>query len=249
MREPMGGATDDGRPRRSLRRLVPLAVLAAGFALFFALGFDRYVSFQALHENREWLTGQVEQYGALAAVAFVVIYAVAIAFSIPGGAVLTITAGFLFGTLLATFCAVIGATVGATGVFLAARTALGDTLRAKAGPALRRMEEGFHENALSYLLVLRLIPLFPFWLVNLVPAFLGISLRTYVIGTFVGIIPGTFVYASLGNGLGAILDAGEVPDLRVIFTPDILIPIVGLAILALLPVIYKKMKARRAGSG
>jgi len=95
-------------------------------------------------------------------------------------------------------------------------------------------------------LVLRLIPLFPFWLVNLVPAFLGVPLRVYVLGTFIGIIPGTFVFASLGNGLGAILDAGGHPDLKIIFSPEILIPIVGIAILALLPVIYKKIKARKA---
>ena len=120
---------------------------------------------------------------------------------------------------------------------------------AKAGPALQRMEAGFRENALNYLLVLRLIPLFPFWLVNLVPAFLGVSLRHYVIGTFIGIIPGTFVYASLGNGLGAILDAGGAPDLKIIFSPEILIPIVGMAVLALLPVVYKRWKARQAKGG
>lgn len=231
---------------RLLGRLAPLAVLLAGLILFFALGLDRYVGLDALREHRHWLTAQVESDPWLAGTVFVAVYALVVAFSIPGGAILTITAGFLFGTVPATACVVFGATLGATGIFLAARTALGDILRAKAGPALRRMEEGFRENALSYLLVLRLIPLFPFWLVNLVPAFLGVSLRDYVVGTFIGIIPGTFVYASLGNGLGAVLDAGGSPDLRIIFTPEILIPIVGIAILALLPVVYKKIKARRA---
>jgi uncharacterized membrane protein YdjX (TVP38/TMEM64 family) len=245
MTEPPGGSA---KSRRSLGRVVPVAVLVAGFVLFFALGLERYLSFDTLREHRGWLTAQVEANGLLAAAAFIVVYAVVIGFSIPGGAVLTITAGFLFGTVPAAVCAVIGATLGATGVFLAARTAFGDVLRTKAGPALRRMEDGFRENALNYLLVLRLIPLFPFWLVNLVPAFLGIPLRTYVIGTFVGIIPGTFVYASLGNGLGAILDAGDAPDLKIIFTPEILIPIVGLSVLALLPVVYKKIKARRAAA-
>lgn len=249
MGESMGSAANGRGLRHRLGRLAPLAILVAGFVLFFALDLDRFVGFDALHENREWLMSQVDRYGVLAGVVFIAIYAVVIALSIPGGAVLTVTAGFLFGTAWATVCAVIGATLGATAVFLAARTALGDILRAKAGPGLRRMEQGFRENALSYLLVLRLIPLFPFWLVNLVPAFLGVTLRTYVIGTFVGIIPGTFVYASLGNGLGALLDTGERPDLRIIFTPAILIPIAGLAVLALLPVVYKKIKARRAGSG
>jgi uncharacterized membrane protein YdjX (TVP38/TMEM64 family) len=110
---------------------------------------------------------------------------------------------------------------------------------------MRRMEEGFRADALSYLLVLRLIPIFPFWLVNIVPAFLGVPLRTYVLGTLIGIIPGSFVYASVGNGLGAVFDAGQTPDLGIVFEPAILLPIVGLAVLALLPVAYRKSKARR----
>ncbi|MFQ5974287.1 MAG: TVP38/TMEM64 family protein, partial [Alphaproteobacteria bacterium] len=115
----------------------------------------------------------------------------------------------------------------------------------QAGPLAEKMEAGFRENALNYMLVLRLIPVFPFWLVNLAPAFLGVSVRVFVIGTFVGIIPGTFVYASVGNGLGAVFDAGGAPDLGIIFEPEILLPIIGLALLALLPVIYKKIQARR----
>jgi uncharacterized membrane protein YdjX (TVP38/TMEM64 family) len=138
---------------------------------------------------------------------------------------------------------VVGGTLGAVCVFLAARTAFGNLLRAKAGPALRRMEAGFRDSAFSYMLFLRLIPLFPFWLVNLVPAFLGVSLRTYVVATFVGVIPGALVYASLGNGLGAILDAGGEPDLGIVFQPNILLPLLALAVLALAPVAYKKFKA------
>jgi uncharacterized membrane protein YdjX (TVP38/TMEM64 family) len=244
-----GSAGQAAKKKRLITRLAPLAILGAGLVLFFALGLDRFVGLDALREHRGWLADQVENNAVLTGLSFIAIYALVVAFSIPGGALLTVTAGFLFGTVPAAACVVVGATIGATALFLAARTALGDVLRAKAGPALRRMEEGFRENALNYLLVLRLIPLFPFWLVNLVPAFLGVTLRDYVIGTFFGIIPGTFVFASLGNGLGAVLDAGDTPDLRIIFTPDILIPIVGIAVLALLPVAYKKFKARRAGPG
>ena len=112
---------------------------------------------------------------------------------------------------------------------------------------VRRMEEGFRRNALSYLLVLRLVPLFPFWMVNLVPAFLGVNLRTYLIGTFLGIIPGGFVYASVGNGLGAVFDAGGTPDLGIIFEPEILIPIIGLALLSLLPIAYRMVRKARGG--
>jgi uncharacterized membrane protein YdjX (TVP38/TMEM64 family) len=106
------------------------------------------------------------------------------------------------------------------------------------------MEQGFRDNALSYLLFLRLIPLFPFWLVNLVPAFLGVPLWTYVIGTFFGIMPGSIVYTSVGNGLGAVFDQGRTPDLSIIFKPEILLPIIGLAVLSLVPVAYKAIKGK-----
>lgn len=230
------------------RRILPLAILIAGFVAFFALDLDRFVSLEALKENRETLRMLVSDNGIVAIIAYVLIYAVVIAFSLPGGAIMTITGGFLFGAVGGGLVVVVGATIGATALFLIARTALGDVLRAKAGPFLSKMEDGFRSNALSYLLVLRLIPLFPFWLVNLVPAFLGVSTATYVVGTFIGIIPGTFVYASVGNGLGALIDAGQDPDLGIIFRPEILGPLVGLAVLALLPVIYKKIQARKNDS-
>lgn len=228
-----------------VRRIVPIAVLIAGFVAFFALDLDRFVSLEALKENRETLRMLVSDNGIVAILTFGAIYAVVIAFSLPGGAIMTLTGGFLFGALGGGLIVVVGATIGATALFLVARTALGDVLRAKAGPFLSKMEDGFRSNALSYLLVLRLIPLFPFWLVNLVPAFLGVSTTTYIIGTFVGIIPGTFVYASVGNGLGALIDAGQDPDLGIIFRPEILGPLIGLAVLALLPVIYKRIQARK----
>jgi uncharacterized membrane protein YdjX (TVP38/TMEM64 family) len=233
----------------TLGRLAPLAVIAAALIAFFAFGLDDYVSFAALKEHREALSSFVSANGIWAGVLFVLVYAVATAVSLPGGAVLTIAAGFLFGSVYGTIYVIFGATLGATGLFLAARTALGEPLRARAGPSLQRMEQGFRDNALSYLLFLRLIPVFPFWLVNLVPAFLGVPLKTYVVGTAIGIIPGSFVYASVGNGLGAVFDTGETPDLSIIFKPDILIPIVGLAILALVPIAYKRFKRDRADDG
>ena len=207
---------------------------------------DELPSLEALKQNRETLQMLVAENGVLAVIGFGLIYAVVVAFSLPGGAIMTLTAGFLFGTIGGGLIVVVGATLGATGLFLIARTALGDVLRAKAGPFLARMEEGFRENALSYLLVLRLIPLFPFWLVNLVPAFLGVSTTHYVIGTFFGIIPGTFVFASVGNGLGALLDAGEDPNLGVIFQPEVLGSLVALALLSLLPVLYKRHQAKKS---
>jgi uncharacterized membrane protein YdjX (TVP38/TMEM64 family) len=242
----------DGRPvgegaRQpfALRRLWPLMLLALAIALVFALDLDRFLTFAALREHRAMLTGLVADHLVLAASAFVLVYAAAIALSVPGGAVLTIAGGFMFGSIFGTLLVVVAATLGATAVFLIARSALGDPLRARAGPFLKRMEAGFQEDALNYLLVLRLIPLFPFWIVNLVPAFLGVPLRTYVLGTFVGIIPGSFVFASVGAGLGSVLDSGQEFAPSSVLTPQIVIALVGLALLALLPVIHRKWKARR----
>ncbi|MHA1538694.1 MAG: TVP38/TMEM64 family protein [Alphaproteobacteria bacterium] len=240
-------AGNDNARGFSFTRLIPLLVLAAGLAAFFAFGLNKYLSFDVLKQHRAAIDGWVTGNGVVAALAFLLGYAVMCAFSLPGGAAATIFGGFLFGTFTAGGLVVVGATIGATGLFLAARTGLGEPLRRRAGPGLERMEAGFRKNALSYLLVLRLVPLFPFWLVNLVPAFLGVNLRTYIIGTFFGIIPGTLVYASIGNGLGSVLDQGKTPDLGIIFRADILIPLVGLAVLVLIPVAYKWYQARKSG--
>ena len=230
----------------SVNKFVPLGVLAAGIAAFFALGLDQYVSFEALREHRDVLANFVADNPLVAPLAFMVIYAVVVALSLPGGAIMTIAGGFLFGTVWGTAWVVLSATLGATILFVIAKTSLGDLLRAKAGPWLRKMENGFKENALSYLLVLRLIPLFPFFVVNLVPAFLGVPLRTYVIGTLLGIVPGSFVFATVGAGLGSIFDSNEAFTATGILTPEIVTALVGLSLLSLLPIAYKKVKARRA---
>lgn len=232
----------------SLRRIWPLAVLAGGLGLFYALGLHRFIGIEHLKAHRDTLTAWVAAEPAMSAAVFMALYALAVALSVPGGALLTVTGGFLFGLALGTVYSLIGATIGAMAVFLACRTAVGDVLRKKAGPFLARMEAGFRENALSYLLVLRLVPLFPFWLVNLVPAFLGVSLRSFVIGTFFGIIPGTLVFTSVGSGLGAVLDMGMTPDLSILFKAEVIVPILGLALLALVPVGYKRWRALRPPS-
>lgn len=228
-------------------RLLPLVALVAGLVLFLAFGGPRYLSFEHLQAHHERIAAWVEAQGAFGPVIYVALYALVVAFSLPGGLVMTLLGGFLFGTWLGALLSVIGATLGATAVFLAARTALGDALRARAGPALRKMEAGFRENALSYMLVLRLVPLFPFFLVNLAPAFLGVPLSTYVVATFFGIIPGAVVYASVGAGLGLLFQQGRAPDLGIVFRPEILGPLLGLAALALLPVVYKRLKGKRHG--
>lgn len=224
------------------RRLLPLVIVAGMIGMALALGLDEYLNFEALRANRAALLALVAERPALTALGFVAIYAAAVALSLPGALILTLAGGFLFGTALATVLVVIGATLGACAIFLIARSALGDLLRARAGPWLGRMEAGFRRNALSYLLVLRLIPIFPFWLVNLVPAFLGVPLATFALATFVGIIPGSVVYASVGAGLGAVFEQGGTPDLGIILEPEILLPLIGLALLALLPLAYRRWR-------
>jgi uncharacterized membrane protein YdjX (TVP38/TMEM64 family) len=240
-----GQAAGQGPARGfSVRRLLPLAILLAGLVLFFVLDLDEFTSFEALRTYRAELREFVGANPILAGLVYALAYVVVVAFSLPGGAVMTIAGGFLFGTVAATAITVVAATAGATVLFLVARTALGDPLRARAGPWLRKMEAGFQENAASYLLVLRLVPLFPFFVVNVVPAFLGVSLRDYVLYTFVGIIPGTFVFASVGAGLDSVFAAGEHFTPSSVLTPEIILALVGLAVLALIPVLYKTWKRR-----
>src|ERR1700719_5006595 len=193
----------DDSPRRlvSARRLLPLGVLVAAWIVFMLAGGYRYLTFSALAENRDWLCGLVRQWGVLAAFVYIMVYATLVALSVPGAAILTIAGGFLFGTWVGGLCAVIGATLGATAIFLAARAGLGG-LTQRAGRFVGKLEAGFRADAFSYLLVLRLVPIFPFWLVNLVAALARVRLRTYVVGTLLGIIPGSFVFVSLGQGFG-----------------------------------------------
>jgi uncharacterized membrane protein YdjX (TVP38/TMEM64 family) len=233
--------------RSRLLRALPILVLVAGAVAFFGLGLHRHVNFATLAAHRAALTDWVAGHGLLAPLAYILVYVVVAAFSLPVSALVSITGGFLFGIVLGASYAVVGATIGAIILFVAARTAFAELLRAKAGSAIARMEEGFRRDALTYLLVLRLVPLFPFWLVNLVPAFLGVTLRTYVIATFFGVMPGAIVYASVGNGLGAVFDSGGEPDLGIIFTAPILLPILGIVALSLVPVFYKRWRRDRAG--
>lgn len=237
--------TTAAKSRGLAKRLLPLVVLVAAGAAIFLFDLDSYLTFEALKTHRHELMMFVEDRMVLAIGLFILVYAAATAISLPGGALLSIVGGFLFGAWFGTAYVVIGATIGATAVFLIARSALGDSLRRRAGKSLKAMEQGFQENALSYLLVLRLVPLFPFFLVNLVPAFLGVPLRTYVIGTFIGIIPGAFVFAFTGVGLGSVFDSSESFSPASVVTPEVLIALTGLGLLSLLPVVYKKLKARR----
>jgi len=223
-----------------LLRYLPLLLIAAAVVAVFATGANEYLSLSALEENYERLQAFVEANFFLALLAFAGVYAGVTALSLPGGGVLSLTAGFLFGTLVGVPLVVVSATVGGSIIFLAAKTSLGETLRRYGGRHVEKMEDGFNRNAFSYLLLLRLVPLFPFFIVNLVPAFLGVRFPTYFFATLIGIIPGTFAYVSAGNGIGAVLRAGGDVKLSGLLTqPAVLVPIVALSVLALLPIAYK----------
>lgn len=238
-------ATMPARSRSLVSRFWPLAVLVLGLVLFFAFDLQRFATLDTLRDNRAILSQWVAAHYLTAIVIFMVGYALMAALSLPGGLIATLTGGFLFGTWVGGAATVIAATVGASLLFVAARSAFADLLRAKAGSAIARMEEGFAKNAFSYLLFLRLVPVFPFWLVNLAPAFLGVTLSTFIAATFIGIIPGTFVFASLGAGLGVIFDAGGTPDLHLLRQPMVIGPLLALAVLSLLPVLYRRFRRQR----
>jgi uncharacterized membrane protein YdjX (TVP38/TMEM64 family) len=224
------------------RRLAPVAILLLGLALFLLLGLERYFSFEMLSRNHAALTSWVGEHAVAAALLYVLAYALVVAFSLPIAVVVTTVGGFLFGIWLGAVLSVIGATLGSIAVFLAARTAFYDLFHARAGRALARLEEGFRRDSFSYLLFLRLVPVFPFWLVNIVPALLGMKLGPYALATLIGIIPGALVYSSVGAGLGVLIDSGKMPDLAIIFEWQILLPLFGLAALALVPVLYTRLR-------
>jgi uncharacterized membrane protein YdjX (TVP38/TMEM64 family) len=244
----LGEDAEYARNRFSYWRVVPIALMMAGTLSFFAFDLHGYLSWEEFSRHRHALLEWRERHDVLAVLSFLGVYTLVVALSLPGAIWLTIIGGFLFGVAVGTICSVLAATLGACTVFLAARYLIADALRARAGPGIRRMEAGFRKHALSYLLTLRLVPLAPFWLVNLVPALLGVPFRTFLVGTAVGIIPGSIVYTLVGNGLGAVLDQGGTPNIDIIFEPAILAPILGLALLALSPVLYGHLKRRRSAN-
>lgn len=225
-------------------RFLPLALIAAGMAAIFLSGLHRHISWEALRDGRYALLDFVAANPVAAPAAYVLAYVCVTAFSLPGAAAMTLAGGFLFGTLAGGALAVIGATLGATAVFAAARTALGDRLRLRTGGMLARIEEGFRRDAASYLLFLRLVPAFPFFVVNIAAALLGARPGVFVATTLVGIVPGTFVFASIGAGLGSVFDAGARPDLSVALSWPVLGPLLGLGLLALLPVAWRRLAGR-----
>lgn len=253
-------------PASSVRRWLPLLVLAGLMAFAFAMGWHKYLSFKTIGLNYQLLQDFIARNLAGALALYVLAYVAVVALSLPGATIMTLAGGLLFGWKLGTPATVVGATLGATVIFLVAKTSLGEPLAAKAGPSLARLREGFRENAMSYLLFLRLVPAFPFVVVNLAAALLGVPLRTYVTATFFGIIPGTAAYSFAGAGLGSVIEAqnrihqaclAKAPanpdtacpytiDTSALVTKELLIAFALLGLVALAPVAIRKWRSRHA---
>ncbi len=251
----------------ALKRWGPVIGLAAAMALVFAMGWHKYFSLKTIGLNYDALKEYIADHLVLALVIYMALYAAIVALSLPVGLIMTIAGGLLFGWKVGAPAAVIAATTGAVLVFLIVNTSLGATLAEKAGPFVAKLRDGFKENALSYLLFLRLVPVFPFFIVNLVPAVLGIPLRTYVIATGLGITPATTAYALAGNGLGSVIEAQNASykaclagrpagaagcnydiDLTQLITKELIWAGIALGLVALIPVALKLWSKTRARS-
>ena len=223
-------------PSVTWRKALLVALLIGGLIAFVALGGTEWLSLDTLRENRSALLAYTERNYALMLGVTVLVYVVATALSLPGATVLSLATGLLFGRWIGTAVIAVGATIGATLVFLAARYLFADAARRRMGPAAQRIVEGFRKDAFNYLLFLRLVPLFPFWLINLVPAFTPIRTQTYVLATAIGILPGAFVFANLGESLGRISSAEE------LVSTETLLALGLLGVLALVPVVVKRLR-------
>lgn len=239
---------DQTEPQTSalLRRLPLIAILLVAAVGAFTL--RDYLSFDTLRDNRAALLAFRDDHYVLTALGFVAAYVLIVAFSLPGATIATLTGGFLFGTVLGAAFNITAATIGATLIFLAARHGLGAQLGAKLESSkgvVKRIKDGIDANQWSMLFLIRLVPAVPFFVANLVPAFMQVPLYRFVVSTFFGIMPGAVVYTSVGAGLGAVFARGETPDLGIIFEPHILFPLLGLVALALLPILYKAVTGKK----
>ena len=263
-----GDAADATHPRWRLtacRRFGPLVVIVAVMVLVFATGWYREVTAENIVALRDRFHVVLAHHPVASVIGYVTVYAAMAALSLPGCPFLTATGGLLFGWLVGGAASVVGATIGATVLFLIARSAIGGMLNERAAPWLAKLRRGFAEDALSYLLFLRLVPAFPFWFVNIAPAVLGVPLRTYVAGTFFGIIPATFAFASAGAGLDSVIMAAKAEHARCVaakgveacklalhasalVTTELVLALVLLGVVALIPVVLRRWRTTHAAA-
>jgi uncharacterized membrane protein YdjX (TVP38/TMEM64 family) len=226
------------RRRRVNWKKVGLAALIVA-ALVAAATQGGRLDFDTLKANRAELMAFTQRHYAAMLIGTTLAYTLATAVSFPAGVLLTLAMGLLFGRWVGTAAVVLAASVGATLAMLAARYLFAEVVRRRMGPRLRRLARGFERDAFSYLLFVRLVPVFPFWLMNLVPAFTPVSARTFFVATAIGIAPGTFVFVNLGESLG------HIDSPRDLMGPGTLLALALLGLLSLLPIAFKKLRNRR----
>jgi uncharacterized membrane protein YdjX (TVP38/TMEM64 family) len=234
------------KPPGLARHLPLIVILIVAVAGFFTL--RDYLTFETLRANREALLAYRDAHFVLLGLGFVATYVTIVAFSLPGAAVASVAGGFLFGLWAGTTFNVLAATVGATAIFMAARWGLGQTLSAKIDASegkLSKIRDGLRENEVSVLFLLRLVPAVPFFVANLLPALVGVKFRNFIWTTALGIIPGAIVFTSIGVGVGQVFDRGGTPDLSLLWAPQVIGPILGLAALAALPIVIKAVRGRK----
>lgn len=232
---------------KRVSRFLPLVLLGLLVVGLLASGVGRGINLDALRTHEASLRGFIDAHRILAVAAFVALYTLTTATSMPWATILTLAGGYLFGTWLGGGATVIGATLGAVIVFFVVQTSLGAVLRERAERSdgkLKSVMDGVQAGAFGYILTLRLIPLVPFWLVNVAPALAGAPLRAYAAATFLGIMPATFIYSGIGAGIGAVTARGQAPNLSVIFEPRVLLPLVALGVLSLAITLFQRFKAR-----
>jgi len=237
----------DNMPKSGVMRRLPLIIIAI-VAVVGAVTLRDHLSFDALAQNREALLAFRDGHYLVTGLGFMAIYVGIVAFSLPGATAATLTGGFLFGVFPGALFNASAATIGATAIFLAARWGLGERLSARldasSGP-VRKIMQGIHENEISMLFLIRLVPAVPFFIANIIPALVGVTVSRFIFTTFFGIIPGCMVYTWVGAGLGKVFAQGKAPNLGIIFEPQILGPILGLCALATLPIILKALRRKK----
>jgi uncharacterized membrane protein YdjX (TVP38/TMEM64 family) len=259
-----GTDTGAGQSRPLFRRFAPLIVIAALIALAYGFGLHHHVSFETLVRNRTAIDQFISHHGIAAVAGYIVLYIAVIGLSLPGGAIMTVAGSFLFGPVIGTLAAIVGALTGGIVIFLIARSACGEWLTRRAGPFAAKLAEGFRADAFSYLVFLRLVP-FPFWLVNLAAALFGIRLSTFIAATAIGILPATLTFAVFGAGLDSVIAAQESQynacvaagradcridfDLSHVLTPTLLLALGALALLALVPALARRIFRRKLDAG
>jgi len=226
----------------NVKSYLPIILLLAGLVLFFTFDGQKYLSLTIIKQHYNSILIFTNHHFWLSSIVFIITYIIVVAFSIPGATLMTLMGGFLFGLFPGVIWIILSATIGSYLVFLAVKTAFGKSLKEKATGTIEKLRNGFESNAFNYLLTLRLIPIFPFFVINIACGTLNIRSSTFFWATLIGIIPGSLIYAWVGTGLGFALKQGKELNMGIIFEPQFILPIIGLGILSLVPVIYKKVR-------